>query len=266
RMVFKALTDPHLPANEGCFRALMIICPEGTVFTAKRPAPVSTYWDSMIFAADLVWKAMAAHVPHRLAAGHFMSVCADVTYTIHPDTGKPAILVEPNAGGWGAGCDHDGEGGLVCLGDGETYILPIEVTEFVYGIQVDRYAFNTAPGGEGEYRGGPGLIRDYRILSDHGGFITSTFGRHKYLPFGVDGGNQGSMNAVEIIHADGRPNYLAGKTARYQLKKGDVAREITGTGGGWGDPRKRSRDAIKADLRDGFVSEETAKTVYGFEG
>lgn len=266
RMVFKALTDPHLPANEGCFRALKIICPEGTVFTAKRPAPVSTYWDSMIFAADLVWKAMAAHVPHRLAAGHFMSVCADVTYTIHPDTGKPAILVEPNAGGWGAGCDQDGEGGLVCLGDGETYILPIEVTEFVYGIQVDRYAFNTAPGGEGEYRGGPGLIRDYRILSDHGGFITSTFGRHKYLPFGVNGGNQGSMNAVEIIHADGRPNYLAGKTARYQLKKGDVARLITGTGGGWGDPRKRSREAIKSDLRDGFVSEETAKAVYGFEG
>lgn len=263
RMVFKALTDPHLPANEGCFRALKIVCPEGTVFTAKRPAPVSTYWDSMIFAADLVWKAMAPHVPHRLAAGHFMSVCADVTFTIHPDTGKPAILVEPNAGGWGAGCDQDGEGGLVCLGDGETYILPIEVTEAVYGIQVDRYAFNTAPGGEGQFRGGPGLIRDYRILSDDGGFITSTFGRHKFLPFGIDNGNPGSMNAVEIIHADGSPNYLAGKTARYSLKKGDVARLITGTGGGWGDPRSRDRAAVLEDIRDGLVSLETAREVYG---
>lgn len=265
RMVFKALTDPHVPANEGCFRPLKIVCPEGTVFTAKRPAPVSTYWDSMIFAADLVWKAMAPAVPHRLAAGHFMSVCADVTYTIHPDTGKPAILVEPNAGGWGAGCDQDGEGGLVCLGDGETYILPIEVTEFVYGIQVDRYAFNTAPGGEGEFRGGAGLIRDYRILSDDGGFITATFGRHKFVPWGVDGGNSGTGNGVEIIHADGRPSHLSGKTARYPLQKGDVARLITGTGGGWGDPRKRDRDAVRADLRDGFIDEETARTVYGLE-
>jgi N-methylhydantoinase B len=263
RMVFKALTDPHIPANEGCFRAMTIICPEGTVFTAQRPAPVSTYWDSMIFAADLVWKAMAPHVPHRLAAGHFMSVCADVTYTIHPDTGQPAILVEPNAGGWGAGIDQDGEGGLVCLGDGETYILPVEVTEVIYGIQVDRYAFNTAPGGEGQFRGGPGLIRDYRILSDAGGFITATFGRHTYLPWGVDGGRDGSMNAVEILHADGRPNHLAGKTARYPLQKGDVARLITGTGGGWGDPRQRNRAAVLADLRDELVSPETAREVYG---
>jgi N-methylhydantoinase B len=217
----------------------------------------------MIFAADLVWKAMAPHVPHRLAAGHFMSVCADVTFTIHPDTGKPAILVEPNAGGWGAGCDQDGEGGLVCLGDGETYILPIEVTEAVHGIQVDRYAFNTATGGEGQFRGGPGLIRDYRILGDDGGFITSTFGRHKYLPFGIEGGNTGSMNAVQIIHADGSPSYLAGKTARYPLKKGDVARLITGTGGGWGDPRKRDRAAVLEDIRDGLCTVETAREVYG---
>jgi N-methylhydantoinase B len=263
RMVFKALTDPHIPANEGCFRAMTIICPEGTVFTAQRPAPVSTYWDSMIFAADLVWKAMAPHVPHRLAAGHFMSVCADVTYTIHPDTGQPAILVEPNAGGWGAGIDQDGEGGLGCRGDGETYILAVEVTEVSDGIQGDRYAFNTAPGGEGQFRGGPGLIRDYRILSDAGGFITATFGRHTYLPWGVDGGRDGSMNAVEILHADGRPNHLAGKTARYPLQKGDVARLITGTGGGWGDPRQRNRAAVLADLRDELVSPETAREVYG---
>ena len=263
RMVFKALTDPHIAANEGCFRAMQIVCPEGTVFTARRPAPVSTYWDSMIFAADLVWKAMAPHVPHRLAAGHFMSVCADVTFTIHPDTGQPAILVEPNAGGWGAGVDQDGEGGLVCLGDGETYILPIEVTETIYGIQVDRYCYNTAPGGEGRFRGGPGLIRDYRILSDEGGFITATFGRHKYLPWGIDGGRDGSMNAVEIFHADGRPSHLAGKTARYPLEKGDVARLITGTGGGWGDPRKRSLNAVLSDLRDELVNHETARTVYG---
>lgn len=263
RLVFKALTDPHIPANEGTFRPMEVICPEGTVLTAKRPAPVSTYWETMIFAADLVWKALAPVVPHRLSAGHFLSVCADVTFTIHPDTGLPAILVEPNAGGWGASFDQDGEAGLVCVGDGETYILPLEVTEAIYGIQVDRFEFNTAPGGEGKYRGGRGLIRDYRILSDQGGFITATFGRHKFLPWGVDGGRDGSQNAVQIFFADGREPVLAGKTARLTLQKGDVARLITGAGGGWGDPKERDRDAVLADLKAGLISEETAREVYG---
>jgi N-methylhydantoinase B len=88
------------------------------------------------------------------------------------------------------------------------------------------------------------LIRDYRVQSDAGDFITATFGRHKYLPWGVDSGRDGSMNAVEIFHADGRPSHLAGKTARYPLQKGDVARLITGTGGGWGATRKRDRTAV----------------------
>jgi N-methylhydantoinase B len=263
RLVFKALTDPHIPANEGTFRPMHVICPMGTVLTAERPAPVSTYWETMIFAADLVWKALAPVVPHRLSAGHFLSVCADVTFTIHPDTGQPAILVEPNAGGWGASFDQDGEGGLVCVGDGETYILPLEVTEAIYGIQVDRFEFNTEPGGEGKFSGGRGLIRDYRILSDQGGFITATFGRHKYLPWGVDGGNSGSRNAVKIMFADGREPVIAGKTARLTLQKGDVARLITGAGGGWGDPKKRDRGAVRADLRNGLISETTARNVYG---
>ena len=107
------------------------------------------------------------------------------------------------------------------------------------------------------------MIRDYRILSDAGGFITATFGRHKYLPWGIDGGRDGSMNAVEILHVDGRPSHLAGKTARYPLQKGDVARLITGTGGGWGDPRKRNRNAVLSDLRDELVSPDTARTIYG---
>jgi N-methylhydantoinase B len=264
RAIFRAITEPRIPPNEGCFRPIRAICPEGTVFTAKRPAPVSTYWDTMLFVTELVWKALAPHIPDRLAAAHFLSVCADVTATIHPDTGELALLVEPNAGGWGASEGQDGADGLVCVGDGETYILPVEVTETVYGIQVDQYAYHITEGGEGKYRGGRGLVRDYRMLSDTGGTFTGTFGRHKFPVWGVHGGRPGSRNLIEVIRADGEIAARFGKCARYPLEKGDVVRLITATGGGWGDPAERPRALVEADLRAGMITPEIAATYYGY--
>jgi N-methylhydantoinase B len=79
----------------------------------------------------------------------------------------------------------------------------------------------------------------------------------------VDGGHQGSRNAVQIRFADGREPVTVGKTARFPLAKGDVVRLITGTGGGWGDPRDRDRSAVLADLRAELITEATARDVYG---
>ena len=57
-------------------------------------------------------------------------------------------LVEPQAGGWGAGADRDGENALVCIGDGETYVIPVEVCETRYGVLVDQFALNICEGGD----------------------------------------------------------------------------------------------------------------------
>ncbi len=102
RTMLKAITSPTIPVNEGCFRPLKVICPPGTIFTAERPAAVSTYWETMNYVTDLVWKALAPIVPDRLSAGHFLSVCGIVLAGIHPDTNELFLLVEPQAGGWGA--------------------------------------------------------------------------------------------------------------------------------------------------------------------
>lgn len=48
--------------------------------------------------------------------GHFTSVCAIILAGTNPVNSKLWILVEPNAGGWGAGKEKDGENGLVCIG------------------------------------------------------------------------------------------------------------------------------------------------------
>ena len=263
RTIFKALTNPDTPVNEGGFRPLKVICPEGNIFSAVRPAPVSTYWETVLNSTDLVWKALAPHMPDRVTAGHFLSTCGFILSGVHSDTGELTILVEPQAGGWGAGVDKDGESGLVCIGDGETYIIPAEVCEQKYGIVVDQYALNPVDAGAGEFRGGLGLVRDYRILGEEGMFLTATFGRAQFPPWGVDGGHEGSPNYMEVIRADGTRSAPFGKGARVHLRKGDVARLVTGTGGGWGDPRRRPRAKVSADLREGYISQEAARKTYG---
>ena len=82
------------------------------------------------------------------------------------------------------------------------------------------------------------------------------------MPWGIAGGRDGSRNAVHILYEDGR-EVVAGKTARTLLKRGDVARLVTGTGGGWGDPRERPVEDVVEDVRDGYVTVEQAERDYG---
>ncbi len=262
RAMLMSVTDPSIPANEGCFRVLEVICPDRTIFTCERPAAVSTYWETLMYASDLIWHALAPVLPTRLTAGHFLSVCGIVLAGKHPDTGELFLLVEPQAGGWGAGSDKDGENGLVCVGDGETYVIPVEVCETRYGVLVDQYALDIADGGAGRYRGGRGLVRDYRIVADEA-WYTGTFGRHKFLPWGLAGGQSGSRNYTQLLFGDGREPVIFGKTARYPLKRNDVARLVTGTGGGLGNPFERPMEEVCADVKNGYITLAQAASEYG---
>jgi len=261
RTVFKAITDPNEPGSDAWFRPFEVICPPGTIFTAERPAPVALYFEATEAATDLVWKALAPAMPDVLTAGSFVSVCATTISCTHPDTGEPTLLVEPQPGGWGANADKDGEHGLVSVGDGETYVIPAEVCEQRYGIRVERFGLDVVEAGAGRRRGGRGLVREYRMLSD--GSLTVGFGRHRYQPWGMHGGRDGSPNYVEVVRTDGSRERF-GKAARYPLRAGDLVRLVTGTGGGVGDPREREPNLVRIDLEDGIVTEREAQEVYGF--
>jgi N-methylhydantoinase B len=66
-----------------------------------------------------------------------------------------------------------------------------------------------------------------------------------------------------VLRADGSPSQKFGKGARVHLRKGDIARLVTGTGGGWGDPLKRPRERVMADVKEGYISERAARETYG---
>jgi N-methylhydantoinase B len=264
QLIFKSLTGPELALNEGVFDVLEVICPDRTVFTAERPAPVSTYWEVLVRISDLVWRALAEAVPGRTTAGHFLSLCCDLISGQHPDSDELFILFEPNAGGWGAGVGKDGERALVSIGDGETYMIPVEVAEQKYGVIVDQYRLNTTAAGAGQWRGGEGIVKDYRITADTV-TVTGIVGRHEFPAWGAAGGAEGSPNEMHFIYADDRPPEVTGMISGVTLHKGDVVRVVTGSGGGWGDPLERDPAMVASDVRNEFVTVEDAATIYGVD-
>ena len=226
RSAYKAVIGPDIATTDGLFRPLEIVAPEGSIFTATYPAAVGVYWESSDFATDLIWKALAPVVPQRLPAGHHLSVCGTII------SGPDFILVEAQAGGWGATIDRDGVSALYPCGDGDTRNIPAEVCEHRYPIRVRRYELRRDTAGAGRRRGGRGLVREYELLCDEAS-LTTSFGRHRFPPWGVDGGGPGSENAVEVVRA-GEPIARSGKLSNFALRRGDVVRILTGAGGGWG--------------------------------
>jgi N-methylhydantoinase B len=261
RIVYMALLAPHERYNQGLVQRLSVLTDEGSVFHAVRPAATSVYWEALTYAADLVWKALAPHVPDRLGAGHFLSVVADIVAGMRDDNGAPFALVEPNPGGWGASYDEDGESALVCFADGETFASSIEIIETRYPIHVDQYALNVEGGmGHGEFRGGLGIIKDYRITNNKAEFTTD-INRGVVPPWGLANGGEGTLNKV-VLQRDGKPSQTLRKVLSAPLLRGDVVSIRTGGGAGYGDPIRRDPKRVLADLEDEILTVEAAEGIY----
>lgn len=263
RTIFLAITNSSQEVNDGAFRPLKIITDDRSVFSAERPAPVSMYWESMLYGNEMIWKALAPQLPDKLSAGHLMSVCTVIMGGKHPDKEGDFLIVEPSVGGWGATNERDGDTGQFCVLDGETFNVPVEIAETAYGVMVDEYSMRTDGAGAGKYRGGPGVIRSYRALTDDQ-FFTASFGRHKTNVWGAAGGKDGSNNEFYIEKANGEKDGPFGKYNQYPLSTGDKVVLRTATGGGYGAPSERDKDQIKSDIKNGYITEEQAKKDYNY--
>lgn len=263
RSIFLACTGPEQDINDGVFEPLEIIAEEGSIFSAQRPAAVSCYYESMQFALDLVWQAMAPVVEKgRLTAGHFLTVGAYSLSGTHSVTGDPFVDVGPTLGGWGAGVDRDGDSAQFCTGDGETYNIPAEVLEAKFGYRVTEYSLNTNSAGAGEYKGGYGIILGHQALNDNV-YFSGTYGRFDYPAWGYKGGQDGSPNGFDFIRKDGTYEPQAGTGSKILLHKGDIVRMVTGSGGGYGNPLKRPEAKVALDVKNGYITVKDAEEIYG---
>lgn len=250
-------------ANAGHLRPLTVVTRPGSVFDPTPTAACSLYYETRIALYDLILRCLAPHLSERLPAGSFASICGTFIGGPHPDTGRHFTIVEPEVGGWGASRDRDGNSALFSPVHGDTFNCPAEVAEGRYGLYVEELALSDAPGGAGEHRGGRGITLEYRVRSD-GCFLTCSYRRSREPPWPLSGGDPGSFNYVEILRSNGSRERHDSVTA-LPLSTGDLIRIRTANGGGVGDPRRRARERVLEDLRDGYVSSAEAREVYGLD-
>jgi N-methylhydantoinase B len=259
RVLVKAITEPRGPTNDGNFRALTVSARPGSVVDAVHPTPVSLYGEPARRAIDAVWRALAPVIPERLPAGHFGTI-AGLAMSGWDDRMQPRQRVSfqgPNGGGWGAARGHDGESALCPVTNGDTRNTPVEVIEAKTPLRVRTYSLRADSGGAGEWRGGLGTIFEFEVLTEGPFFLTCALGRTLFPPFGLAGGLPGATNVVEIERG-GRVVATLARATAVSLQKGDVVRVMTGGGGGYGDPTRRSKTAIRRDVELGYVTTDAA--------
>jgi N-methylhydantoinase B len=261
QIAFKGVTSAARVANGGTFRPLKVLTRPGSIFDPIYPAAQGIYYELTIRLEDLIVRCLAEHMPDRLPAGGFASVCGTLFGGIHPDTGRPYAVIEPELGGWGGSPLADGNPGQFSALHGETYNCPAEVAEARYGVTVDYLSFHDEDGGAGLHRGGKGVRIDYRMKSDNA-WLTVAYTRSRVLPWPLNDGCEGSPNYVTIVRADGtteRHSVTSGLTVNCD----EVIRIMTATGAGWGDPMRRDLELVKDDLKNGYITLDQANRYYG---
>ena len=262
--VYSALStffDPSIPRNEGTFRCVEIVAPEGTVVNARAPAPVTM---CTVFPAQqimhAVWEALGKAAPERACAGWGMNMFPN---TSGPDRdGRTVVMYHwggASAGGAVKGRDGFDQVGPMCTFGG--LLLPnAEMSEQLFPVRVLRQELRSDSGGAGEYRGGTGVEYSVDVLSP-AEYSFRAEGVHVARASGTNGGASGVPGANRVTPAGGEPF----EPPDYGIRRLGPARlEITSSGGGgWGDPLDRDPERVLADVRDGVVGERAAGEVYG---
>lgn len=255
--LWMTMDDPGIGMNGGFERAVeRIVTRPGSIVAPRFPAPLGLRSHTMIRVTSALFGALA-----QATGGHASAApCVYVLYYLRGKNadGSEPLCIEGLSVGFGARTFADGIDAVYYVAQ-ENY--PIEFAEMEFGVEIESFGIHRDSGGAGRWRGGCGIVRDVRVLSD-----AATLGIRLdnclQPAFGVNGGLCGRSGRV-VVNPGPDEWDIATMSDGNRLKKGDLVRIITPGGGGWGHPMDRPAGDVLADVLDGFVSEEAARDVYG---
>ena len=264
--IVKAFLDPKTPINHGSFNPITVTAPEKSFINARETAPCGGMAEVKFLIDSVVAAAMGQVVPEMLV-GDLKGGANHILIAGPREDGGTWIHYEWPAGGTGASHGTDGSNAVRSYNEGDfNSIQSVETVESQYPLRVERCEIREGACGDGASRGGFGLRRDVRILGE-AAMLSVLSEKNVIPPYGVAGGGNGAANRFVVLR-DGevvQPSDVPGKVSGFTLRTGDVVREETAGGGGYGDPLIRDPDNVARDVAEGYLSADQALVRYGVE-
>jgi N-methylhydantoinase B len=211
----RVLTDPDIPPSAGAYRPITVKAPEGSLLNARSPAAVAGgNVETSSRVADLVLRA-------------FGRACGQGTMNNITLGTEDWTYYETLGGGQGACPDADGPSG-VHVAMSNTLNTPVEALELEFPLRVTEYAVRRESGGDGEHRGGDGVVREVEALEDMTYSLLTE--RRRHPPPGTEGGGDGAVGHNLVAGDEVEPK------ASGTLRAGERLRIETPGGGGHGAP------------------------------
>ena len=258
----RLLTGDAAPNNDGCYRPVTVKLPPGSIVNPTYPAPVNARGVAIARIVDAVLGAMSAALPGTIPAAGCGHATVIQTGGIDSATGRRfvGVLGGPLRSGTGARPRMDG----LDVTDHDlsnSHHIPLEVTEGEFPVRYGRLELWPDSGGAGAWRGGLGYQAEVQWLRGHG--ILSLRGeRHRFRPWGTQGGEPAPPCRSELVKEDGTTESLPAKIL-LSIRAGQALRYWSTGGGGYGEPWRRDAQRVLADVLDGRVSAQAARELYG---
>ena len=245
--------------NEGHFRPIEIAARPGSMFHPNPPSPCFLYAWPSFQAIETIYHAVAQAIPEAVPACSGGDIAGLVWWGVREQTGEPWADGAPHPVGQGGNARRDGASALIHHGEASTRFSPTEVWESKNPWLLEKVELRTDSCGAGKHRGGLGVEMHFHMREDS--YVTAAIERTKNPPWGLEGGLEAVPNSADLLLPDGTTKRF-GKITRLHCPKGSTLRLHTGGGGGYGPPEERDPEGIRADLREGYVSEAHARRFY----
>lgn len=243
-----------VPNNAGVFRCIEVTAPSGSILNPLPPAPVAARALTGYRVVDAMLGCLAQVVPERIPAageGGNTVVCIGG----YDAERQPFVVVDMINGAWGGRPAKDGIEGVTNPSQNMSN-TPVEVLESRAPVLVEAFGYRPDSGGAGRFRGGLGLVRQYRLLAAEA-VLQLRADRVRHPPYGLAGGLPGA-GSRNVLDPDDAATELPGKVTM-TIREGAVIRHEQAGGGGHGDPARRDPARVRRDLEDGKISEAYAR-------
>lgn len=255
----RSIMATEAPNCHGYTRLIEVIAPPGALVSAVSPAPCGARGVTGYRIVDCIFGALAQALPDRVAAdGAGGSTLPSFGGWVE---GKPFVFSECVMGTWGATSRHDGQEGVPHMASNQSNV-PIEMIEADFPIRIEAYGFAPDTGGPGAFRGGLGIVRQYRCLADDVYFGVRS-DKRRFPPHGLFGGLEGAATLNLLNPGPNEVQLPTMPTEAITLRAGDVFRHVMAGGGGYGDPLDRDPERLRTDVLDGKITPAHALAAYG---